>query len=197
MFHADGQTHTTRLPVAFRNFAKAPKRKRHPLQLSLCGGEQNSALGRHGLIVTTPHYHSQASTSASQWILNTARLSQRSLHGTPQFLQGPTKMMWPVLKDTMQCSSLINDLGQDQLAIELCPSSDSPITENNYENFHSKTNQMHNISNLFYFGSTLYMFRTVIPSIIRSLRLYTQHQAYVIQVQPTACQQTVGSNCMT
>jgi len=25
--------------------------------------------------------------------------------------------------------------------------------------FYSKTNQMHNISNLFYFGTTLYMFR--------------------------------------
>ena len=45
-----------------------------------------------------------------------------------------------------------------------------------------KTNQMHNISNLFYFGTTLYMFRTVFPSIVRSLRLYIQHQVYVIQV---------------
>jgi len=41
---------------------------------------------------------------------------------------------------------------------------------------------MHNISNLFYFGTTLYMFRTVSPSIIRSLRQYIQHQVYVIQV---------------
>jgi len=41
--------------------------------------------------------------------------------------------------------------------------------------FCSKTNQMHNISNLFYFGTTLYMFRTVSLSIIRSLRLYIQH----------------------
>jgi hypothetical protein len=48
--------------------------------------------------------------------------------------------------------------------------------------FYSKTNQMHNISNLFYFVTTLYMFRTVSPSIIRSLRLYIQHQVYVIQV---------------
>ena len=47
---------------------------------------------------------------------------------------------------------------------------------------YSKTNQMHNISNLFYFGTTCYMFRTVSPSIIRSLRLYIQHQVYVIQV---------------
>ena len=32
-----------------------------------------------------------------------------------------------------------------------------------------------NFSNLFYFGITLYMFRTVFPSIIRSSRLYVQH----------------------
>jgi hypothetical protein len=48
--------------------------------------------------------------------------------------------------------------------------------------FYSKTNQMHNISNLFYFGTTLYMFRTASPSVIRSLRLYIQHQVCVIQV---------------
>jgi len=41
--------------------------------------------------------------------------------------------------------------------------------------FYSKINQMHNISNLFYFGITLFMFQTVSPSIIRSLRLYIQH----------------------
>ena len=46
--------------------------------------------------------------------------------------------------------------------------------------FYSKTNQMQNISNLFYFGITLYMFRTVFPPIIRSLRLYIQH--HTIQV---------------
>ena len=46
----------------------------------------------------------------------------------------------------------------------------------------SETNQMHNISNLSYFGTTFYMFRTVFPSIIKSLRLYIQHQVYVIQV---------------
>jgi len=33
-----------------------------------------------------------------------------------------------------------------------------------------------------YFGTTLYVFRAVSPSIIRSLRLYIQHQVYVIQV---------------
>jgi len=41
---------------------------------------------------------------------------------------------------------------------------------------------MHSISNLFYFGTTLYMFWMVSPSIIRSLRLYIQYQVYVIQV---------------
>jgi hypothetical protein len=45
-----------------------------------------------------------------------------------------------------------------------------------------ETNQMHNISNLFYFGTTLYMFREVSPSFIRILRLYIQSQVFVIQV---------------
>jgi hypothetical protein len=31
-------------------------------------------------------------------------------------------------------------------------------------------------------NQTFYMFRTVSPSIIRSLKLYIQHQVYVIQV---------------
>jgi hypothetical protein len=48
--------------------------------------------------------------------------------------------------------------------------------------FCNKTNQMHNISNILYFGTTLYMLRTVFSSIIRSLRLYIEHQIYVIQV---------------
>jgi len=46
--------------------------------------------------------------------------------------------------------------------------------------FYSKTKQMHNIINLFYFGTTIYMFRTVSPSIIRSLKLYIQHQVYIL-----------------
>ena len=46
--------------------------------------------------------------------------------------------------------------------------------------FYSKTNQMHNISNLFYFGTTLYMFRIVTPSIIRSLSMYIQHQVLLL-----------------
>jgi hypothetical protein len=39
---------------------------------------------------------------------------------------------------------------------------------------------MHNISNLFYFGTRHYMYRAVSPSIISSLRQYIQHQVYVI-----------------
>jgi len=39
-----------------------------------------------------------------------------------------------------------------------------------------------NVSNLFYFGMTFYMFRTVFPSIVRSSRLYIQQQAFVIQI---------------
>jgi len=44
-----------------------------------------------------------------------------------------------------------------------------------------------NVSNLFYFGMTLYMFRTVFPSIIRSSRLYKQQLAYVKQILLSAC----------
>jgi len=44
-----------------------------------------------------------------------------------------------------------------------------------------------NVSNLFYFGMTLYMFRTVFPSIIRSSRLYIQKQAYVKLILLSAC----------
>jgi len=44
-----------------------------------------------------------------------------------------------------------------------------------------------NVSNLFYFGMTLYMFRTVFPSIIRSSRLYIQQQAFFKQILLSAC----------
>ena len=42
-----------------------------------------------------------------------------------------------------------------------------------------------NVSNTFYFGMTLYMFRTVFPSVISSSVLYIQQQArvYIKQVQ--------------
>ena len=45
--------------------------------------------------------------------------------------------------------------------------------------FYSKINQMHNFR---VYWISLYMFRTVFPSIIRSSRLYTQHPLYVMQV---------------
>ena len=43
------------------------------------------------------------------------------------------------------------------------------------------------VSNLFYFVMTLYMFRTVFPSIIRISRLYIQQQAFVKQILLSAC----------
>ena len=53
------------------------------------------------------------------------------------------------------------------------------------------------VVNLFYFRMTLYMFRTVFPSIIRSSRLYIQQQAFVKQILLSACQQADSSICLT
>jgi hypothetical protein len=50
-----------------------------------------------------------------------------------------------------------------------------------------KPNRRTNVSNLFYFGVTLYMFHTVFLSIIRSSRLYIQQQAFVKQILLSAC----------
>jgi len=44
-----------------------------------------------------------------------------------------------------------------------------------------------NVSNLFYFGMTLYMLRTVFLSVISSSILYIQQQAFVKQIMPSAC----------
>jgi hypothetical protein len=41
---------------------------------------------------------------------------------------------------------------------------------------------MHQFLKFIYFGLTLYLFRTVFPSIIRSSRLYIQQQVYVKQM---------------
>jgi len=55
-----------------------------------------------------------------------------------------------------------------------------------------------NVSHLFYFGMTFYMFRTVFPSIIRSSRLYIQQQAYVKQILLSACElASCQQTCMT
>jgi len=43
------------------------------------------------------------------------------------------------------------------------------------------------VSNLFYFGMTLYMFGAVFPSITRSSILYIEQQAYVKQILLSAC----------
>jgi hypothetical protein len=45
--------------------------------------------------------------------------------------------------------------------------------------FYSKSNQIHQFLKFIYFDLTLYMFRTVFASIIRSSRLYIQQQVYV------------------
>jgi len=45
-----------------------------------------------------------------------------------------------------------------------------------------KPTRFTSFSKLFYFVVALYMFQTVLPSIIRSLRLYIQHQVYVKQI---------------
>jgi len=50
-----------------------------------------------------------------------------------------------------------------------------------------KPTRFTNVLNLFYFGKTLYMFRTVFPSISRSSRLYIQQQAFVKQILLSAC----------
>jgi len=62
---------------------------------------------------------------------------------------------------------------------------------------YSKTNKMHQCSKLFYFGMTLYMFRTVFPSIIRSSRQYIPQQAFVKQILLSACHQADSSICLT
>jgi len=48
---------------------------------------------------------------------------------------------------------------------------------------------MHQCLKYIYFGMTLYMFRTVFPSIIRSSRLYIQQQAFVKQILLSASRQ--------
>jgi len=55
---------------------------------------------------------------------------------------------------------------------------------------------MHNILNLFYFGTTLYMFRTVSPSIIRSLRLYIHHTIEVLWLFASKQPQNLYNICL-
>jgi len=44
---------------------------------------------------------------------------------------------------------------------------------------------------------TLYIFRTVFPSIIRSSRLYLQQKAFVKQILLSACYEADSSICLT
>jgi len=62
--------------------------------------------------------------------------------------------------------------------------------------FLSKPTRCTKVSNLFYFGMTLYMFRTVFLSVIRISRLYTQEKAFVKQILLLlASKQTAISVC--
>jgi len=63
------------------------------------------------------------------------------------------------------------------------------FTTKTYKNipFRVKQTGRTNVSNLFYFGMTLYMFRMVFQSIIRSSRLYIQQQVFVKQKLLSAC----------
>ena len=66
--------------------------------------------------------------------------------------------------------------------------SDHSNVPSHYRNIYVvKPTRCTSFSNLFYFIVALYMFQTVFPSIIRSLRVYTQHQVYVKQILLTAC----------
>ena len=56
----------------------------------------------------------------------------------------------------------------------------------------AKPTRCTNVSNFFYCGVTLYIFRTVFPSIIWSSRLYIQQQTYVKQI----LQQADSSICL-
>jgi len=65
---------------------------------------------------------------------------------------------------------------------------------------HSKTNQMHKCIKFIYFRMTLYVFRKVSPSIIRSSRLYIQQQAFVCPLASgyplTSRQQYLFDKCL-
>ena len=56
---------------------------------------------------------------------------------------------------------------------------------------------MHQFLKFIYFGITLYMFWTVLLSIIMSSRLYIEQQVYVKWIQLPTCQQAGRSICMT
>jgi hypothetical protein len=56
---------------------------------------------------------------------------------------------------------------------------------------------MHDCLKFILLGVTLYVFRTVFPSIVRSSRLYIRQQAYVKHIVLSACSQAVGTIYLT
>ena len=66
-----------------------------------------------------------------------------------------------------------------------------PIVKLIHDYSYSKTNQMHQCIKCIYFRMTLYMFRTVFPSINRSSRLYIQQQAFVKQTAVSVLSQEI------
>jgi len=57
----------------------------------------------------------------------------------------------------------------------------------------AKPTRCTNVPNLFYFRMTLYMFRSVFPSITRSSRMYIEQQAFVKEILLSASKQTAVS----
>ena len=64
-------------------------------------------------------------------------------------------------------------------------------TTNHIFFFYGKTNEMHHFLKFILSCNTTLHVSEVFPSIIRSLRLYIQHQVYVKQILLTACYQAV------
>jgi hypothetical protein len=67
------------------------------------------------------------------------------------------------------------------------PKDPLPILMDIYTVSTGKPTRCTNVSNLFYFGMLLFMFRAVFPSIFRSSRLYIEQQAFVKQILLSAC----------
>ena len=81
--------------------------------------------------------------------------------------------------------------------VEPCPTWWWPIWRAEAcSSFYSKTNQIHQCIKFIYFRMTLYMFRMVSPTIIRSSRLYIHKQAFVTQILLSGRLQADSSICL-
>jgi len=144
-----------------------------------------------------PDYDLQPQVPAGHWHRGRSPLKHWALQGgkcacSRLQVPGPAQWNWEVTNEHYTSVTLGGLLATDKRVLSIHPfprhSTDFHETchcgpaVKEMLSFYSKTNKMHNISILLYFGITLYMFRTVFPSIIRNLRLYIQHQVYVIQV---------------